>query len=147
MGCSIYLLREVKSIMNLNFFYFLGTKPACAHTSDVSFGSSLWIMPCFSRSSSNCFACALICSGIARGLKRYSEGSNLLDKAFLRQIHIGGHFMNLSGLRVLLKRDLNSLINFCSYWVLVLIRSCSCSCSLIRNFSNLSKKGGSFPPP
>ena len=60
----MYLFNDLKSITNLNFFDFLGTKPACVHTSDVSFGSSLRIMPCFTSSSSNCFACALICKGM-----------------------------------------------------------------------------------
>lgn len=85
---SIYVLSDVKSITNLNFFDFLGTKPACAHSSDVSFGSSLRIIHRFTRSSKSCLACVLMCKGIVWGLNLYREGSNLLDKA-LMDLHWG----------------------------------------------------------
>ena len=124
-GLSMYLFNDVKSITNLNFFDFLGMNPACAHTSEVSLGSSLRIIPCFTRSSNSCLACALMCIGIARGLKRYREGSSLLERACFNLIFIGGQFMYLFGLRVSLKRDLCSLMNFCSYGLLVLISSSS----------------------
>ena len=93
-------------LFGATFFYFLGTNPTWAHKSDVLFGSSLMIMPCSTKSSSNCFAWALICIGIDLGLNLYKEGSNLQERACFNLIFIGGQHRKLEGFRVSLNRDL-----------------------------------------
>merc|ERR1711867_161662 len=124
-GRSTYLLREVKSTMKRSFLDFFGTNPAGEHTSDVSLGPILLIIPCFTRSSRSCCAWAFICMGIDLGLNLYKEGSNLLDNACLNFIFIGGHFKNLEGLSVSLKSCRNSLMKLCLYLLFFLISSSS----------------------
>merc|ERR1711867_55779 len=124
-GRSTYLLREVKSTTKRSFLYFFGTNPAGEHTSDVSLGPILLIIPCFTRLSNSCCAWAFMCMGIDLGLNLYKEGSNLFDNACLNFIFIGGHFKNRDGLRVSLKSCLKSRMKLCSYLLFFLISSSS----------------------
>ena len=113
-GLAMYLLSEVKLMTKCNFFNFLGTNPAGAHTSEVSLGPSRLIIPCFSRLSRSCWACSFMCSGIVLGLNLYNDGSSLLDRDCFNFIFIGGHFRYRDGSNVSLKSFLCSLMNFCS---------------------------------